>query len=100
MYAGDTCETAAVKTLFENPLHPYTQGLLKSVPKMKQTEGLATIPGIVPNLVEPPSGCRFHPRCPHMMEICRTEKPPQFTSQGDPEHTVSCHLYSKEAEQS
>ena len=100
MYAGDTCETAAVKTLFDKPLHPYTQGLLKSVPKMKQTEGLATIPGIVPNLVEPPSGCRFHPRCPHVMEICRTEKPPQFASQEDPEHTVSCHLYSKEAEQS
>ena len=96
MYAGDTCETAEVKELFANPLHPYTKALLKSVPKVQQDEALATIPGIVPNLIHPPSGCRFHPRCEYAMDICKREKPPVYTdSEG---HTVSCHLYtSKEA---
>ncbi|MFP4011269.1 MAG: ABC transporter ATP-binding protein [Spirochaetaceae bacterium] len=91
MYAGDTAETAEVKELFRNPLHPYTQALLNSVPKEQQEESLATIPGTVPNLVHPPSGCRFHPRCPHAMEICRRQKPP--VTEYAPGHTVSCHLY-------
>jgi len=93
MYAGDVCETAPVKDLFKNPYHPYTKGLLNSVPKVVQGEKLETIPGIVPNLVTPPSGCRFHPRCPHAMEICKTEKPEIF--QIDDEHSTSCHLYSQ-----
>ena len=88
MYAGDTCETATVKELFNNPLHPYTKGLLKSVPKMEQTDELETIPGIVPNLVEPPSGCRFHPRCPCMLDICKVEKPPIYAYEGNPDHSV------------
>jgi peptide/nickel transport system ATP-binding protein len=96
MYAGDTCETAAVGELFTNPLHPYTKGLLKSVPKVEQKEALDTIPGIVPNLVNPPSGCRFHPRCPHAMEICAEEKPRTYMNPGNPEHTVACHLYREE----
>ncbi len=101
MYAGDTCETAAVEELFNNPLHPYTKGLLKSVPKMKQAENLETIPGIVPNLVEPPSGCRFHPRCSYMLDTCKVEKPSKYAYEGNPDHTVSCHLYcNKEAERS
>ena len=91
MYAGDTAETAEVKELFRNPLHPYTQALMNSVPKEEQTEELATIPGTVPNLVHPPSGCRFHPRCPHAMDICTTVKPP--VTEYAPGHTVSCHLY-------
>ena len=96
MYAGDTCETAAVSELFKDPLHPYTKALLRSVPKVNQEEALATIPGVVPNLVHPPSGCRFHPRCENAMEICKREKPPLFTKSDG--HTVSCHLYaSKEA---
>jgi len=99
MYAGDTCETAEVKELFQKPLHPYTKGLLKSVPKVEQSESLDTIPGIVPNLVQPPSGCRFHPRCPFAMDICKREKPGIYTDENNPGHTVSCHLYcSKEAE--
>ena len=97
MYAGDTCETADVKILFAEPLHPYTQALLRSVPKVDQEEALATIPGIVPNLVHPPEGCRFHPRCEHAMEICKREKPPVYHK--DENHAVACHLYtSKEAE--
>lgn len=94
MYAGDTCETATVKELFKNPMHPYTKGLLRSVPKGEVGEKLETIPGTVPNLIAPPSGCRFHPRCPEAMEICRKEKPEtQMIGDG---HSVSCHLYRTE----
>jgi peptide/nickel transport system ATP-binding protein len=92
MYAGDTCETAEVKELFREPLHPYTKGLLNSVPKMQQDQELANIPGTVPNLVHPPTGCRFHPRCPHAMKICSSQKPPAV--EYAPGHTVSCHLYT------
>ncbi len=91
MYAGDACETTSVKELFKNPLHPYTKGLLNSVPKAEQEEKLQTIPGTVPNLITPPSGCRFHPRCPFIMDICRNEKPETIEmAEG---HTVACHLY-------
>ena len=92
MYAGDVSETATVREIFREPLHPYTQGLLKSVPKVEQAGELASIPGTVPNLVSPPTGCRFHPRCPHVMEICPKEKPPMIErGQG---HFVACHLYT------
>jgi peptide/nickel transport system ATP-binding protein len=91
MYAGDVCETATVIDIFREPLHPYTQGLLKSVPKVEQAGELASIPGAVPNLVDPPTGCRFHPRCPHVMDICPREKPP--TIERGAGHFVACHLY-------
>jgi len=91
MYAGDVCETAEVETIFRQPLHPYTQGLLQSVPKVDQVEKLSTIPGTVPNLIDPPPGCRFHPRCPHAMEICSEAKPP--TIEYSPGHSVACYLY-------
>lgn len=94
MYAGDTCETATVAELFEHPLHPYSEGLLNAVPKVEQEGSLNTIPGSVPNLVHPPTGCRFHPRCPKAMEICSHEKPPLV--EYSPGHTVSCHLYPPE----
>ena len=97
MYAGDTAETAEVQELFRNPLHPYTRALMNSVPKEEQTEELATIPGTVPNLVHPPTGCRFHPRCPYAMEICKREKPP--VTEYSPGHTVSCHLYPPHKDQ-
>jgi peptide/nickel transport system ATP-binding protein len=91
MYAGDACETTSVKELFKNPLHPYTKGLLNSVPKAEQEEKLQTIPGTVPNLITPPSGCRFHPRCPFIMDICKSEKPDTIEmAEG---HTVACHIY-------
>jgi peptide/nickel transport system ATP-binding protein len=91
MYAGDVSETAAVKELFRNPLHPYTKGLLNSVPKITQQEELAMIPGAVPNLIRPPSGCRFHPRCPYAMAVCSEEKPPLIEHSQD--HWVACYLY-------
>jgi peptide/nickel transport system ATP-binding protein len=94
MYAGDVSETATVKELFHGPLHPYTQALLSSVPKACQDEELAMIPGAVPNLIRPPSGCRFHPRCPHRMDICAMEKP--ATIEHSPGHWVACHLYAGE----
>jgi peptide/nickel transport system ATP-binding protein len=92
MYAGDVCETAFVNTLFRKPLHPYTEGLLNSVPKVKQQETLDTIVGTVPNLINPPTGCRFHPRCPHRMEICPKVKPPLIEYEED--HYVACYLYT------
>lgn len=91
MYAGDVVETASVRELFRSPLHPYTQGLLHSVPGLEQEGELPTIPGTVPNLVHPPSGCRFHPRCPHAMDICAEEKPE--AREHSPNHWVACHLH-------
>jgi peptide/nickel transport system ATP-binding protein len=93
MYAGDICETAAVKELFRNPLHPYSVGLLNSVPKIDQTGQLETIYGTVPNLINPPTGCRFHPRCPHAMKICAVKKP--LTVEYSKDHYVACYLYDE-----
>ena len=92
MYAGKIVEIGSVEQIFKNPLHPYTQGLLKAVPNpMAKIEKLETIPGTVPNLIEPPSGCRFHPRCPKVMGICK-EKVPEL-KEIEPGHFVACHLY-------
>jgi peptide/nickel transport system ATP-binding protein len=85
MYAGQIVETARVRDLFHSPQHPYTQGLLDSIPKSGPTEHgkrLPAIPGIVPSLWNLPSGCRFHERCSHCEEKCRTE-PPQLDSLAD-----------------
>ncbi len=92
MYAGTIAEIADVRRLFRNPLHPYTQGLLRSIPRnVRRQEALEGIPGTIPNLVTPPSGCRFHPRCPKAMAICREVPPAPVRVEAD--HTVSCHLY-------
>ena len=91
MYAGTLCEEADTQPLFKTPLHPYTQALLASVPKFHQEGELKTIDGTVPNLVHPPLGCRFHPRCPYVMEICKTQVP--LLQEARPNHRVACHLY-------
>ena len=92
MYAGKIVEIAPVDEIFKNPLHPYTKGLLKAVPNlMTKIERLESIPGTVPNLINPPSGCRFHPRCPYAKDICR-EKIPELKEIEDG-HFVACHLY-------
>ncbi len=92
MYAGQLVEEAPVDEIFRNPLHPYTRALLRAVPNpLRRLERLDAIPGSVPNLVRPPPGCRFHPRCPRAMERCRREKPPYFTV--GPGHRVACWLY-------
>ncbi|MCI4336879.1 MAG: ATP-binding cassette domain-containing protein [Thermoplasmata archaeon] len=93
MYAGNVVEVAPVKELYKRPLHPYTQGLLNSIPRMDEPDKkLESIPGSVPNLIYPPSGCRFHPRCPHAMPICKEARPP-VTLEGEG-HTVACYLYN------
>lgn len=94
MYAGNTVEYAKTTNIFENPHHPYTRGLLKAVPKIGRTDELQSIRGIVPDLVNPPSGCRFHPRCKHTMDICRKDFPPLVEIKSG--HYVACYLYSKE----
>ena len=92
MYAGSMVETAQTRKLFSHPLHPYTQGLMKAVPKLTG-EGIAEgIPGRIPDYLNPPSGCRFHPRCPHSMSICEKEQPTFFTVE-EGKHEVACFLY-------
>ncbi|MFB0505978.1 MAG: ABC transporter ATP-binding protein [Thermodesulfobacteriota bacterium] len=91
MYAGNLVEVADVKDLFIKSLHPYTKALLEAVPKLSMEGTLKSIEGNVPNLVTPPPGCRFHPRCPHAMEICRKEAPDLIEIEGN--HTVACHLF-------
>ncbi len=94
MYAGAMVETADTKSLFQDALHPYTKGLMAAVPKLTG-EGIASgIPGRIPDYLNPPEGCRFHPRCPHVMEICKKESPPYFDCGGD--HQTACFLYKNE----
>ena len=94
MYAGNIVELANVKELFANPLHPYTRGLIRAVPMLdKRKDRLETIQGSVPDLIYPPPGCRFHPRCPLAFEKCKRVKPELLNvGQG---HTVACHLYEE-----
>jgi len=89
MYAGNVCETAEVKELFRNPLHPYTKALLESIPRPGKP--FKSISGVVPSLVNPPSGCRFHPRCSFAMVAC-TEEIPEM-KEVEKEHFIACHLY-------
>ena len=91
MYGGRMAETGTAKDVFADPKHPYTQGLLASVPniKLEQPE-LKTMPGAPPDLVNPPPGCVFHPRCPHVMDVCKQEIPKSFQTNG---HMTACWLY-------
>jgi peptide/nickel transport system ATP-binding protein len=91
MYAGNIVEVADVDELFRNPLHPYTQGLLASVPRVDVLAEQKSIQGSVPDLMFPPSGCRFHPRCPKAFEKCPAAKPTLM--EVSPAHHVSCFLY-------
>jgi len=92
MYAGKIVETADVFGLFEDALHPYTQGLLKSALSIAEfSPTLTTIEGSVPDLSNPPAGCRFHPRCPRVMDLCREKEPP--FDELKPGHLASCWLY-------
>lgn len=94
MYAGNIVEYADTFALFDNSLHPYTVGLLKSIPRLDQSvEKLDSIPGSVPDLINPPSGCRFNPRCQYAKEVCREEKPERI--EAEPGHFVLCHLFDE-----
>jgi oligopeptide/dipeptide ABC transporter ATP-binding protein len=90
MYAGLVCETADTRTIFHAPRHPYTRALLDSMPRADRSHGgrLMTIGGRIPSLATPPSGCRFHPRCPEAEEACRRLRPEPVTIA--PGHVVSC----------
>jgi peptide/nickel transport system ATP-binding protein len=93
MYAAKVVEEADVSQLFGRPQHPYTWGLMGSLPRLEtDVERLTQIPGQPPSLLRPPAGCRFHPRCPHVMEICKTTVPELRPTQKDPEHFQACHL--------
>jgi oligopeptide/dipeptide ABC transporter ATP-binding protein len=93
MYAGRIVEDSATATVFDNPLHPYTVGLLRALPSLEGArKKLYTIPGTVPKLYELPVGCRFSPRCPHVFDICTKEEPPMFEK--TPSARVRCWLYS------
>ena len=93
MYAAKVVEQADVNQLFSRPQHPYTWGLMGSLPRLEtDVERLTQIPGQPPSLLRPPAGCRFHPRCPHVMEICKTVVPELVPTQKDPEHFQACHL--------
>ncbi|MCL7453488.1 MAG: ABC transporter ATP-binding protein [Anaerolineae bacterium] len=91
MYAGTMVEVAGTEELFRNPLHPYTHGLMEAVPRLTGGGVSDGIPGRIPNYLHPPPGCRFHPRCPHVMDVCRQEKPGFYRVSGD--HEVACFLY-------
>lgn len=97
MYAGKKIEEGPVREIFENPQHPYTIGLLNSVPNVDDPEfELEPIPGNMPGLNEKISGCRFHPRCKFAMDKCKTDVPPEFKA--GKEHYASCWLVDKEVE--
>ena len=96
MYAGNMVEMAPTKELFSRPLHPYTVGLMAAVPKLTGGGIADGIPGRIPDYLNPPVGCRFHPRCERAMPVCRTDKP-RFVKVSE-DHEVACFLYSQEEE--
>jgi oligopeptide/dipeptide ABC transporter ATP-binding protein len=88
MYAGRAMEAADTKTMFHDPKHPYTEALLAAVPRVDQRKILEVIPGNIPNLIEPPSGCVFHPRCKHAKQICIDTVP--LLEEADKGHLAAC----------
>jgi len=93
MYAGEIVEMGGTRQVFEDPKHPYSRGLLGAFPSIRgPKEVLKGIPGSPPDLRHPPSGCRFHPRCQYVMDICPTAPPPAYTPRGN--DLVRCYLYA------
>jgi peptide/nickel transport system ATP-binding protein len=95
MYAGRIAEEAPTESIFNAPLHPYTQHLIRSLPMIGERSTRVSLKGTPPNLANPPSGCRFHPRCPLVMDVCRTEVPDLVTIKD--RHRVACHLVKEES---
>jgi len=91
MYAGRIVEEGPVRDVFARALHPYTQGLLASIPGDAAGARLRAIEGVVPNLANPPPGCTFAPRCPHRMEVCTTAVPAMVEL--EPAHSARCYLH-------
>ena len=97
MYAGTVIEHAQKHKLYRTPKHPYTIGLFESIPNVHETTArLKPIIGLMPDPTDLPTGCTFHPRCPHAMDICKVEFP-EVTHLSD-EHWVRCHLYPADKE--
>ena len=92
MYAGKVAEVSPAEDIYKDPLHPYTQLLIGSIPSVKEKKRLEGIPGLPPALLEPPSGCIFHPRCPHATEQCSREVPEYREVR--PGRMVACHLFN------
>jgi oligopeptide/dipeptide ABC transporter ATP-binding protein len=91
MYCGSIVEYGAINTVFKNSYHPYTKGLLSAVPTEGKRDDLKAIPGMIPNPIYPPNGCKFHPRCEHCFEPCDSVVPKSIEVQ--PNYFVACHLY-------
>lgn len=92
MYGGNVVEVTFTPDLFKKPLHPYTQMLLRAIPNITNpTDRLESIPGTVPEMINPPSGCRFHPRCKYAMDVCTKERPK--LEEVEKGHEVACYLY-------
>lgn len=92
LYAGKVCEIAETRELYSKPKHPYTKALLNSTPRLDMKKTLEIIPGNIPNLMDPPSGCRFHPRCKYVIAECQSEEPKvEEITKG---HFTACHLAS------
>lgn len=93
-YAGDIVEFASKKACFKDPKHPYTVKLFNAIPRVdKKLDTLETIPGSLPDPINPPKGCRFYPRCEFAMEICKSQKPPPFILEEN--HMVKCWLFDR-----
>ncbi|MDI6870088.1 MAG: ABC transporter ATP-binding protein [Bacillota bacterium] len=99
MYAGKIIEQGPLRDIYYNPQHPYTWGLLKSVPRLHDTEKRRLVPivGQPPDLLKPPPGCSFHPRCAQAMGVCLKEQPPYFEVDGKVDHRVACWLLHPQA---
>jgi peptide/nickel transport system ATP-binding protein len=91
MYAGKLVELCSVDDIFAEPLHPYAQLLIASLPSLEHKGAFQGIPGVPPSLLDRPSGCPFRTRCPHAFERCATEEP--AFREVRPDHWVACHLY-------
>ena len=94
MYAGKLVELSTVREMFTDPLHPYAQALIRSLPNLDNKGIFQGIPGLAPSLLRLPSGCVFHPRCEHAMEICKSAPPPKAVTPTG--RFVSCHLYDEQ----
>lgn len=94
MYAGNMVEIAPVGSAFASPLHPYTQLLIESIPSIKERKPLKLTEGLTHDLRNPPPGCIFQFRCPHVMDVCREVRPP--LKEHKPDHQVACHLYEED----
>jgi peptide/nickel transport system ATP-binding protein len=96
MYAGKIVEEAPTDKIFGEPLHPYTQFLINSLPRFGDKTPRESVPGSPPSLADLPAGCPFHPRCPHVMAVCREQMPAYL--EAAPHHKVACWLVEEKNE--